>query len=128
MPKPKKSTIVIKELISDENPDRNYHFRPQTAPPTLAELRKLLRSNPELASMAPHVAGGIKAVEYAFSVLDAAETIEAPHGIELSAIEIRAKNTTSEKAVGEVTCANWIIEIIKQQIGHKDEEAKVKVS
>ena len=93
------------------------------SPPTLAKLRKLLKSNPELALHAPYISGGIKAVEYTFSLLDATNIVEAPRGIKVSAIEICAKNSTSKKAVGEVVCANWIIEAIKQQIGYTDEEA-----
>ena len=91
-----------------------------TATPTVAELRKLFKANPELAPMAPYIGGGIKAVEYAFNLLDAAKTVEAPRGIELLAIEICAKNATNKKAMGEISVANFIIDAVKKQVGYEE--------
>ena len=91
-------------------------------PPTVIRLRKLFKANPDLAPMAPYINGGIKAVEYAFNVLDATKTVEAPRGIELSAIEIRAKNATSKKAMGDIAVANFIIDAVKKQVGYEEEE------
>ena len=104
MPKLKKSKIKI-----------------TVTPPTLAKLRKLFRASPELAPFASYIGGGIKAVEYAFNVLDAAATVEAPRGIALASVSIRPKSLASKKAKGEVACADWIIEAIKKQIGYKEE-------
>ena len=91
-------------------------------PSTIAQLKKLLKANPELAPHAPYIAGGIRVVEYSFNALEAAQKVEAPRGIKVSAIEIAPKNLTSKRAVGEVVCANWIFECIKQQIGYEDED------
>jgi hypothetical protein len=85
--------------------------------PSVATLRKLFKANPELAPMAPYIGGGLKAVNYAFNVLDAAKTVAAPRGIEIAAIEIHAKNETSKKAVGEIAVANFILDALKQKLG-----------
>lgn len=101
MPKLKKSKIAVKDTIN---------------PPTLAELRKLFKSSSELAPLAPYLAGGIKVIEYLFNAMDAANTVAAPCGIKLSAVEVSAKNPSSKKSLGEISVANWIIEAINKQI------------
>ena len=75
-----------------------------------------MKANPDLAHLAPHIAGGIKVVEYGFNVLDAAALIPPPQGVEIVALEFRA-NSRNKKASGEVECANWIIETLKQRVG-----------
>ena len=92
-------------------------------PPTTVQLSKMFKEIPDLAHLAPYVSGGIKAVEYAFSLLDATKTVAAPRGIEVAAIEIRAKNVKSKKAMGEIAVANFILDAVKKRIGYEESEA-----
>jgi hypothetical protein len=102
-------------------PTKKPKIKVTATPPTVAKLRKLFKASPELAPMAPYIGGGIKAVEYVLNLLDATKTVEAPRGIELSAVEIRAKNATSKKTVGEISVANFIIAAVKKQIGYEED-------
>lgn len=88
----------------------------------IAHLRREFKKNPELAHMAPYVAGGLKIVNFAFDSLTEAEKVQAPPGIEIGDITVRVKNPNSLRQVGEMTTALWMLEAIKKAIGYTDEE------
>lgn len=90
---------------------------------TLAELKGLFESKPELQHMAPHVAGGVEAFDYAFRALEAACDITPPKGIELGAVEVRAIDPNDEKAMGEIAVTEWLINCVLIQL---DESKKVE--
>jgi hypothetical protein len=99
---------------------------------TLADLKKLFEANNDLKDLAPHVAGGVKILDYSFAAMDAASAVKPPHkGIELSAIEVRAADPNDEKSMGEVAVAHWMLECIAKQFADEDAkkvERKKKVS
>ena len=88
---------------------------------SVANIRKAFKANPELAHMAPYVAGGLKIVNFAFDSLTEAQKIKAPPGIEIGEITVRVKNVNSPKAIGEMTTAVWMLDAIKGAIGYEDE-------
>ena len=91
---------------------------------SVANIRKAFKANPELAHMAPHVAGGLKIVNFAFDSLTEAQKIKAPPGTELAEITVRVKNPDSPRAVGEMTTAVWMLDAIKKAIGYEDEKTE----
>jgi hypothetical protein len=84
--------------------------------PTVTSLKKTFEADPELQHLAPHIEGGVEILDYAFKAMDAAQTVKAPAGIELGAVEVRAIDENDEKAVGEVAVALWMLECISKQL------------
>jgi hypothetical protein len=89
---------------------------------SIAHIRRSFKANPELEHMTPYVAGGLRIVNFAFDALSEAQKIKAPPGIEIGDIMVRVKNTNSVRAIGEMTTAVWILEVLKKSIGYLDED------
>lgn len=89
----------------------------------IAAVRAAFKSSPELAHLAPHVRGGFEVLNFAFAVMDKAQTVKGPVGIEVGEISVRAKNPNSKKANGEVDVAIWMLEALKKAINYDEEKS-----
>lgn len=88
---------------------------------SIAKIRRSFKENPELAHLAPYVAGGLKIVHYAFDAIERAQRVKTPRGIELGDICVRVKNPNSAKATMEMAVAVFMIEALKRAVGYEEE-------
>ena len=82
----------------------------------ISTLRKMFKLDPELKELAPYIGGGLKTLFYLLNATEAAETVEAPQGIKIKAVEVGAKNPKSKKARGEIAVANILMDKIFEQL------------
>lgn len=74
--------------------------------------------DPQLEALAPHVAGGVRILNYMFASLEAAQQVAAPKGIVISHLEVRVKDPSNAEAVGRMTTACWMLDRVKEALGH----------